>query len=190
MVVSLVLAVALAQPALAYSRSVRSWPANADVAVVGDSLTYGENTAGGQAAAYRSRGMQLAVDATVGRFADRGVAVLRQAGKLPPKVVFALGTNDSCYLYTTYPALLEQARAVTAGSKLVVVTLYSRKCSRHKLLNAQIHAFAHRHPEVVVAEWGAELARNQNWMLSDGVHLTADGYRARARFVASVAAQA
>jgi lysophospholipase L1-like esterase len=190
LVVVFSLSLGVAQPVIASSRSVRAWPANADVVVIGDSLSYGENVSGNQGTAYRNRGLVLAIDAAVGRFAERGVAVLRQADKIPAKVVFALGTNDSCYLYTTYPKLLEQTRALTKGSKLIVVTLYSRRCSRHRLLNDQIRAFAKRNPDVVIAEWGAELTKHRSWMLPDGVHLTPEGYQARARFIAAVAAAA
>jgi lysophospholipase L1-like esterase len=171
------------------SGSIRAWPAKADVLVVGDSLTFGEHALGGQKRAYRIAGLILAVDASSGRFASAGLAVLARSAPLPEVVVFALGTNDACSARTDYLQQLIRARTLARGSKFVVVTLYAPKCPRFERLNTHIRAFASRHSAVEVVHWDRAVARNPVWVSADGVHLTALGYQARAMFLAAAAAK-
>jgi lysophospholipase L1-like esterase len=168
------------------SKSVRTWPPNANVFVVGDSLTFGEHKLGNQTRAYRSFNLTAAVDAAVGRSASGGVAVLRKTTTLPETVVFALGTNDACGNIAAFSQQLSQAKALARNSRFVVVTVHAPACRNAAGVNSRIRAFAARHRGVVVADWASAAAQNPSWVSSDGIHLTTPGYRARALFIAAV----
>ena len=113
------------------------------------------------------------------------IELIAQLGRLlGPTVVIDIGHNDYSH---TYAANMEAALSAlrTAGVKHVLwTTLHvTQDHTSYTTMNDAIIAAATQHPELTVLDWNIHAAAHPEWFQSDGVHLTADGPRALARFI-------
>jgi hypothetical protein len=139
-------------------------PASADAAsrrllVNGDSLAVGTKP-------YIPRelkGWKVKQSTAVSRHAYEGADVMRSYGaSLAPVVHVSLGTNDD-------PHQVEVFRV--AGTSY---DGYNRALARE----------ARARDNLRIVNWARMVRRNPGWLADDGVHVSAEGYRTRARAVA------
>lgn len=187
--------VAAAQSVSCTTRTAVSIAPDANVVVIGDSLTVGEWCVSRSAAAdYNSRGLIARVDARVGRFTSTGLTLLRAEGaSLPTNVVFALGTNDltAGSSVADVRTRLEAAIGIAGEDRNVFfVTVYSgRQAAQSTAYNLAMFSLAQSYPNVTVIDWAARLRSMPGLLATDGIHLNTTGYRARSAFVASAIAE-
>ena len=148
------------------------------VFAVGDSVTLDI------AAALQRDVPGTAVDGKVGRQFSAGIAIvdaLRRAGRLPPIVVVALGTNGT----VTSQEFDAMMQAASGASRVVFVTVRVPRSWQDEV-NAVLRAGVSRYPNTALADWYALSAGHPAWFAPDGYHLTAPGASALAQLVASV----
>ncbi len=151
--------------------------AGASVLVVGDSLSIGT----GPYLARDLGGLQVEMDAEVGRPSSAGVPVL--AERLRPEhevVVFDLGTNDGTRNPEVLAANLARADELTAGRCLVIATIWRPATGGVSVegQNAVVRDFAASTGAVVV-DWRAAAGSEPGLIQRDGVHGTPAGYALR-----------
>lgn len=185
-----------AQAVACTSTTAVSAPADANVMVVGDSLTVGEWCFARSAAAdYHSHGLVATVDGRQARFASQGVSIVRAAGtSLPSQLVFSLGTNDvtAGLPVASYRARVETVIAIAGDDRQVfLVTLHS---VRHTVVanafNQMLESLSEQFPNVTVIDWASVIRARPGLLANDGVHLSVAGYRLRSAFIAAQVAAA
>jgi hypothetical protein len=154
------------------------------VLVIGDSLTVGADLWGGLDASLRADGWRPEIVAEDGRAVDWALDQVAERETVPEVVVVGLGTNPG-------PRPDDFAADVTA----LVDTLRARGATTIVWLppgdaddegRAERAAILRRAagPGLVVPDWPADLARHPELLADDGIHLTDEGYRQLADFVA------
>jgi lysophospholipase L1-like esterase len=124
------------------------------------------------------------VDGRVGRQFGEGIQIvdgLRRAGRLPPVVIVALGTNGT----VTAAQVDAMLRAAAGARRVVLVTVHVPR-SWQDADNATLRAGAARDPRAVIADWYALSAGHPEWFAPDGYHLNRSGSRALAALIVSV----
>ncbi len=168
--------------------AMAAWPspANADQHVldVGDSHTWITQGVFGYPAA------MWEVDSRPGRESTEGLSMLSAGLRgRHDEAVFDLATNDRSQV-ETFRANLERAWDLIGKHRdLTLVTTWTWSAPGSEAgVNSAIESLAARHPRrVVVAEWDDLAAQHPEWN-ADGVHFTADGYRARREVVRAAVA--
>ncbi len=168
---TVVFAAALAGPVLG------AGSAGASVLVVGDSLSIGT----GPYLARDLGGVQVEMDAEVGRPSSAGVPVL--AERLRPEhevVVFDLGTNDGTRNPEILAANLVRANKLVGGRCLVIATIWRPAVGGVSVegQNRVVRDFAASTGAVVV-DWRAAAGSGPGLIQRDGVHGTPAGYALR-----------
>jgi lysophospholipase L1-like esterase len=151
------------------------------VGVIGDSLTVGASP--GMAAFLPD--VHLRLDARVGRPTLEGVqAAASTRAAAADVVVVALGSNDSC-------AVAECRRRVDAvlaavGPKPVVIWMSPARFRPNMaaMRSAIAAAATSSRGRMTVLDWQPYLDDHPEIIASDGIHLTAEGYRLRAQVTA------
>lgn len=164
------------------------------VAVVGDSLTVGAR-AGLEAAADRL-GFTLAVSAEEGRRIPEAVDDLSRLAPRADVVVVALGTNDAAdrgFDPADAPGLVTMALATVPKDVPVLwVDVWrdpdSDAGADAEAVNRALEA-AGRAGRLEVLRWSDRIAADPELVGDDGVHLTDEGYLARAAFIADAVAE-
>jgi hypothetical protein len=114
-----------------------------------------------------------------------GAPVVRSYGRRLPRVIHvSLGTADD-------PAALDELRG---GVRRVMRIAGARRCviwanvwrpvadgPGFELFNAMLAEEARPRPNLRVLDWHSMVAAHDEWLLRDGVHVNAEGNRARAR---------
>lgn len=151
----------------------------ARIRVIGDSLSVGAT--GAYEALEDLLGIPVTVDARVGRPTSEGIEHLRAAPLATGEtLVFALGTNDGDD-YMAYSAQIERTMAlVPKGTRVVWLTVWRR--GPLSGINQALRDALGRHPDLVVADWVAELSAHPEYLVSDNVHFTREGSDALAAF--------
>lgn len=161
----------------------------ADVLILGDSLTV-------SASPYfdkhvRSRGWKVAVAAFGGMTFPQGLDYLKKnRWKLPDTVIVALGTND----IRTKPAWFDvfvwkATEYVGPGRRLVIVNLWVDEKKNPELrglygpINDQLATSALKH-RVQLADWAAHAQQQRAETQWDGIHYPPSTSEMRARFYA------
>lgn len=124
------------------------------------------------------------VDGKVGRQFSEGIGIvdqLRRAGRLPPTVVVALGTNGT----VTAPQFDAMMQAAAEATRVVFVTVRVPRSWQDEV-NGVLHAGVSRSTNTALADWFALSAGQATWFAPDGYHLTAPGAAALAQLIASV----
>jgi GDSL-like lipase/acylhydrolase family protein len=162
--------------------SRRSTPALArgTVSLVGDSLNVGIEPYLEQ----ELQGWEVHTDDVVGRPTTTGLEHLGAEGaSLGRYVVISLGTNDPEQSVAAFRAAVDQALGVAGTSRCVVWATIHRGGDAYEPFNGALRAAAGRNRNLRVVEWATMVDRHPSWLVSDGVHATPDGYRARAEAV-------
>jgi lysophospholipase L1-like esterase len=123
----------------------------------------------------------ISIDAKISRQVSTGLSVVQQlaaSGDLRRVVVFALGTNGTFSAAEMHQLLA----AIGPHRKLVLVNSYEAR-PWEAGNNQVIATAAHRHRNVVVANWFATIEHRTNLLYSDEVHPQPPGARLYAHMV-------
>jgi hypothetical protein len=174
---ALALALLLAAPAAAEATSRR-------LLVNGDSLAVGTK----RYIPRQLEGWRIKQSTAVSRHADEGAEVMRAYGDSLPRVIHvSLGTNDDPNQVTGFRAAIGEVMEVAGETRCVVWTNIVRPPVAGKSYRGYNRALARESSErdnLRIVNWARMVRRHPEWLADDGVHVSAEGYRARAKAVA------
>jgi hypothetical protein len=134
------------------------------------------------------RGWKVTQSAAVSRHAFEAAGVLRAYGRSLPRVIHvSLGTNDDPRQMSTFRAAIRDVMAVAGSRRCVVWTNIVRPPVAGASYSGYNRALAQEsrpRANLRVVNWTRMVSRNPQWLAGDGVHVNADGYRARADAIA------
>ena len=167
--------VAVAVPAHAAERSLL---------VVGDSLAEGTRPYIPKALpAWRVR-----QSTKVSRHASEGDDVMRRDGDRLPHVIHAsLGTNDDPRDVDGFQTAIHAVMKVAGTGRCVVWANVVRPPydgTSYRGYNRALADEDERRDNLLVLNWKRMVYRHPDWLADDGVHVSAEGYAARARAIA------
>jgi lysophospholipase L1-like esterase len=172
----LVAGLALAPPASAAERSLL---------VNGDSLAEGTKS-------YIPRELpewRVTQSTSVSRHASEGDDVMRRYGsRLPAVIHVSLGTNDDPGDVDGFRDAIASVMKTAGKSRCVVWANVVRPPYRgvsYRGYNRALADESSRRDNLRVLNWVRMVRRHPDWLADDGVHVSAAGYRARAKAVAS-----
>jgi GDSL-like lipase/acylhydrolase family protein len=172
-----VLVVLLAAPASADALSRR-------LLVNGDSLAVGTE----RHIPRELKGWKVTQSTAVSRHAYEGADVMRSYGsKLPRVIHVSLGTNDDPKQVQGFRAAIDDVMEVAGERRCVVWANIVRPPAAGASYDGYNRALAREdkaRDNLRVVNWARMVKRNPDWLADDGVHVSAEGYRARARAVA------
>jgi lysophospholipase L1-like esterase len=152
----------------------------APVSLVGDSLNVGVEPYLEEELA----GWQIATDDVVGRPTETGLEHLRALGSaLGHYVVVSLGTNDPLDSVAAFRTDVDAVMALAGGTRCVVWSTIHRDGDAYEPFNEVLRTAAARNRNLRLVEWTTMIGDHPEWLVSDGVHATADGYSARAQAI-------
>jgi lysophospholipase L1-like esterase len=159
-------------------------PASRTLLVVGDSLTVGTQPYIGR----YLRGWRIHQDVSISKQATEGPGVLKRFGRRLPRVVFVnLGTNGDSHAVGLFRSSIRRTMRIAGPHRCVVWSTIVRPPvggkSYHEL-NSALAAQARRRPNLMLFRWVRLARRHPGWFGPDHVHVTASGYRVRARAMA------
>jgi hypothetical protein len=174
---ALAIALALAAPASAHALS-------RNLLVNGDSLAVGTKP---YIPKYLSD-WKVTQSATVSRHAYQGADVMRSYGKSLPRVIHvSLGTNDDPNDVDGFRAAVRDVMHVAGSRRCVVWTNIRRPPAAgasYAGYNRVLAQEDRRRDNLRVVNWVRMVREHPEWLVGDGVHVNADGYKARAKAVA------
>jgi lysophospholipase L1-like esterase len=173
---ALVLVLALAAPASAQALSHR-------LLVNGDSLAVGTKPY----LPRELRGWKVTQSASVSRHASEGADVLRAYGSSLPRVIHvSLGTNDDPNQVDAFRAAIRAVMDVVGPRRCVVWTNIVRPAvagASYAGYNRALARESEPRENLRVVNWVRMVRENPQWVVGDGVHVNAEGYRARAKAI-------
>jgi hypothetical protein len=138
-------------------------------------------------------GWRVSQSTAVSRHAHEGDDVLRRYGSRLPRVIHvSLGTNDDPGDLTGFRDAIADVMKVAGASRCVVWANVVRPPYRgvsYRGYNRLLADEASRRENLRVLNWVRMVRRHPEWLAHDGVHVSAAGYRARAKAVARAVAQ-
>jgi lysophospholipase L1-like esterase len=171
------LMLATAGPAAAAERSLL---------VVGDSLAEGTRPYIPQELPH----WRVRQSTKVSRHASAGAAVMRRYGDALPRVIHvSLGTNDDPRDVTGFRSAIRAVMRVAGGGRCVVWANVVRPPYAgvsYRGYNRALARADERRDNLLVLNWVRMVRRHPAWLADDGVHVSAEGYAARAHAVASL----
>jgi hypothetical protein len=174
---ALALVLALATPASADALSRR-------LLVNGDSLAVGTEP-------YLPRELRrwrVTQSTEVSRHAFEGADVMRAYGRSLPRVIHvSLGTNDDPRTVDGFRAAIREVMRVAGPRRCVVWTNIVRPPvagASYAGYNRALARESRPRRNLRVVDWARMVRDNHHWLAGDGVHVSADGYRARAKAIA------
>jgi hypothetical protein len=174
---ALVLIVLLAAPATAEALSRR-------LLVNGDSLAVGTKPYLPQ----ELRRWKVTQSVSVSRHAFEGADVMRAYGRSLPRVIHvSLGTNDDPNQVDGFRAAVREVMEVAGPQRCVVWTNIVRPPvagASYAGYNRALAVESRPRENLRVVNWARMVHANPHWLASDGVHVNAEGYAARAKAVA------
>ncbi len=182
------LLVAVAVGALVVVRNPRYHTASpvlhGTVTLVGDSLNVGIEPYIGAALP----GWKVVTNDRVGRATSEGIAEL-EAGRptLSNFVVVSLGTNDPPGDVTGFRRNVRRALALVGPNRCVVWATIWRDGAPNDAFNDVLREAAAANRRLTLVEWAEMVERHPELLAADGLHGNEDGYRERARAVATAA---
>lgn len=124
----------------------------------------------------------------VGLHADDAAELVRAVGsQLPPVLVVSAGTNDDPRIVSAFSRAISGVLAAAGRKRCVVWPTIARPPaagSTYGGLNRALDRADRRHANLVLVDWVGMVRRHPGWLSKDGVHVSAAGYRARARAIA------
>jgi lysophospholipase L1-like esterase len=162
---------ALASPASAAERSLL---------VDGDSLAEGTRPYIQQ----ELTGWRVKQSTAVSRHASEGADVMRRYGESLARVIHvSLGTNDDPRQTGAFRAAVRDVMKVAGEERCVVWANIRRPPYRgvsYRGYNRVLAEEDDRRDNLLVLNWVRMLRRHPEWLAADGVHVSAEGYAARA----------
>jgi lysophospholipase L1-like esterase len=127
-------------------------------------------------------------NAKVSRHAADGDDVMRRYGDALPRVIHvSLGTNDDPRDVAGFRSAIRAVMRVAGADRCVVwaniVRPHYAGVSYRGYNRALARADARR-DNLLVLNWVRMVRRHREWLASDGVHVSAEGYKARAHATA------
>lgn len=124
----------------------------------------------------------------VSRHASEGAEVMQRFGSSLARVIHvSLGTNDDPGQTGTFRAAVGEIMDVAGGGRCVVWANIVRPPYggvSYRGLNRVLADEGEQRDNLLVLNWVRMVRRHPEWLASDGVHVSAAGYAARARAVA------
>jgi hypothetical protein len=124
----------------------------------------------------------------ISRHASEGAAVIRAYGRSLPRVIHvSLGTNDDPHQVSSFRAAIRSVMDAAGPRRCVVWANIVRPPVAGASYAAYNHALAEEsktRQNLRVVNWAHLVRENPHWVAGDGVHVSADGYQARAHAIA------
>jgi lysophospholipase L1-like esterase len=164
-------------------------PVSADAAsrrllVNGDSLAVGTK----RYIPWALDGWRVTQSTAVSRHAYQGADVLRSYGRRLPRVIHvSLGTNDDPNQVEGFRLAVEDVMEVAGPRRCVVWANIVRppyEGTSYDGYNRALRREDRERDNLRVVNWARMVERHPEWLADDGVHVSAAGYKARARAVA------
>jgi hypothetical protein len=134
------------------------------------------------------RGWKVTQSAKVSRHAADGADVMRSYGRSLARVIhISLGTNDDPNDVAGFRAAIHAVMDVAGRRRCVVWTNIVRppyQGTSYAGYNRTLAREAGSRENLRVVNWARMVREHPEWVGGDGVHVNADGYRARAKAVA------
>jgi hypothetical protein len=126
----------------------------------------------------------------ISRHAPEGASVLQAYGRGLPRVIHvSLGTNDDPSAVDGFRKAIVDVMNVAGGRRCVVWANIVRPPFRgvsYRGYNRVLADEAGRRDNLRVLNWVRMVRAHPEWLADDGVHVSAAGYRARAKAVARI----
>ncbi len=130
----------------------------------------------------------LTQSTAVSRHAFEGADVLRSYGRSLPRVIHvSLGTNDDPNTVDAFRAAVREVMEVAGPRRCVVWANIVRPPvagASYAGYNLALARESRPRDNLRVVNWAGMVRRNPQWLGSDGVHVSAQGYQARAHAIA------
>jgi lysophospholipase L1-like esterase len=163
-------------------------PLGTKVAIVGDSLTEGIRS---RITPFATRyGFDANIDAQNGRDIEAGLSPLKKIVGGRDLVVVALGTNDARTGLTATEAddRIDEVMKQVAGKPVLWVNIYRADTkgtmAAAELFDQELAGATSRYPNLTVLDWSSYIQSRPELMGDDHIHLTSEGYLARAEWMA------
>jgi lysophospholipase L1-like esterase len=138
-------------------------------------------------------GWRVMQSTAVSRHASDGDEVMRRYGsRLPHAIHVSLGTNDAPRDVDGFRDSIADVMKVAGRARCVVWANVVRPPYRgvsYRGYNRALADEASRRENLRVLNWVRMVRRHPEWLAGDGVHVSAAGYRARAKAVARAVAK-
>lgn len=161
--------------------------AGGPVFAIGDSLMNGVDEQGHLGAILALQGWELETVAENGRSVRWAIDELEQRTERVPRfVVVVLGTNPgfSSDGFEEETRELRDALVKLGARRILWMPPHHTDPTRYEEKIAILKALDRADKRLVVPDWGAVLDAHPEWVNSDGIHLSEDGYAAMAAFIA------
>ena len=135
-------------------------------------------------------GWAVSESTSISRHAYEGPAGLRSFGpRLPRVVLVSLGTNDDPGTVSRFSGYVRDVVRIAGPRRCVIWSTIVRPPYNgvsYDGYNIVLRRAARAYANLVLLDWQALAHDHPSWFGSDGVHPSADGYRARAAAVAQI----
>ena len=119
---------------------------------------------------------------------DAATIVDRSRVSLPSVLVISAGTNDDPRGVSTFARAISAILRAVGDDRCVVWPTIRRPPAvgaSYDGFNRALGRAASRHPQLVLVDWVGMVRRHPAWLSRDGVHVSVEGYRARAAAIAA-----
>jgi lysophospholipase L1-like esterase len=118
---------------------------------------------------------------------DAATIVTRMERALPSVLVVSAGTNDDPRIVSTFERAISTIAQAAGKARCVVWPTIARPPAVGKSydgFNRALVRAADRHENLVLVGWAWRVRLHPRWLAADGVHVSPEGYRARAAAIA------
>jgi hypothetical protein len=125
----------------------------------------------------------------VARHGFEAISILRNRGSLPGAIVMSIGGNDDPNNVGGFRETVRKTVAIAGPNRCIVwPNHYSTKPINGGTFdgyNRVLQDFERNNSNFRIVNWAAIARAHPGWMASDGIHVNATGYQARARAIAA-----
>ncbi len=118
---------------------------------------------------------------------DAATIVAGMEPTLPSVLVVSAGTNDDPRIVSTFERAVATILSAAGRARCVVWPTIARPPAvgtSYRGFNRALVRAATRYPNLVLVGWAWRVRLHPRWLAADGVHVSAEGYRARASAIA------